>query len=689
MPRRKRNSVPKGNRQAVHQAVGRFWSDRIKAATKAKTAYTETADDVVSFFKAQHDKLFKDPKIKKSFLDFEEQLAISVPKVAQARNSLGPHLYPVNPIRTVKPKTDSTVRLGLARVIEAYLNYTPSEAKLAKQARKAIDDSLLRGRGFMEVYYDDVKQVVTSRYQSSLDVLIDPDVDDLEDAEWIAIRSVTPLWRLKRATRDKDRWRLKELGKTENTIYEYRDEEENDSFAPTNEQVEVWRVYSKMGRGLRGFGFEGGFDSYKDDNDFVCLGIVEDHGVPIFERDWEVPLYLDKEWPVVCLDYVETIDTLWPVSLMGQVMSLQKGMDLITSLQLSSVKQRGRVLLLGDKKSEAAIQGRVKNGGPAEYLPVDLGPNERLADKFMVLNMGTISQELRLEREFYEREIETTTGVTPVVHGMSGATQERSATGSSLKAQASSTRISDLKFRTEEHAGGTARHEAIYAKLELTSEEVERCVRNSVVRLFWVRVELPGGAVMELGGDSEDPSEMLEQPALTLKDVAPMAATFFETMKEAVQATLALWDSFQQATDPRIVELKESLGEGQPHPENPEIMLPPEAISPAQVTVADVWRENASMTAEEMTRELDYSLATGSMATMDAARLQDLYETLVGQFLPVAMQVGDINAVNAVLAGYQDAFEVPEDKRIQPLQPPAPPPPPGGGQGGGQGEGAA
>jgi len=676
MPRKGKNfkdSIPKGNRLAAHQAVGRFWSQRITAGRKARASYDEMAEEVVSFFKAKHDRLFQEVSIKRAFMDFSGEVAVSVPKVAQARNSLGPHLYPVNPIRTVTPNTDSPVMLALSRVLAAYLNYTPREAKLARQARRAIDDALLRGRGFLETYYDEVLEIVTSRYQSSKDVLIDPDVDCLEDAEWIAIRSVLPLWRLKRQTRRKDQWRIRDLRddkhrKGDADAWMRSDE---DDATPTNQLVEVWRVYSKMGRGIRGFDFEGGFEGYKDDNDFVCLGIVEGHDVPIFERDWEVPLYLDKEWPLVPLDYVETIDELWPVSLMGQVMSLQKGMDLITSLQLSSCKQRGRFLMLGDARLDQQIQQRIKEGGPAEYLPVPLEQNEKLTDKFMVVPMGAISQELRLEREFYEREIETTTGVTPVVHGMQGATQERSATGASLKAQASSTRISDLKYRTEEHAGSTARHEAIFAKLELDAEDVSRFVRDSSVGMYWVRIELPGGAVVELMDEPlEDGEERDEFAPLTLQQINPMAATYFHSMEEAAVAAVQTWEAIQQTTDPRVIELAQVLGEGRVVDGVP---VPPEAITAAAVGVEDVWRATASMTAQDLMRELSYSLATGSMATMDAARLQDLYETLVGQFLPVAMQIGDVNAVNAVMHGYQEAFEIPEDKRIPPLAPPPPP----------------
>ena len=690
MPRkgkRYKESTPQGNRRRRHESIATFWKDRINSAKKAKAEYDEIAEEVVGFFKAKHDGLFKDPKIQHNFLDFREALAVSVPKVAQAKNTLGPNLYPVNPKRVVTPDTDSMIMLALSRVLQEYLNYTAGEAKIQRQIRRNIDDAILRGRGFMEVYYDGVLEIVTSRFTSSKNVLIDPDVEYMEEAKWVAIREVMPLWELKRKILDgnkKDRWRIRDLKEhARNQTLDDSTFKGTEKYAPTNHNVEVWRIYSKMGCGLRGFGFGDGFESYQDDDDFVCVGVCEDSTVPVFERDWEVPLYLDKEWPIVPLDYVETIDQLWPVSIMGQVLALQKGMDLITSMQLSSAKQRGRFIMLGDSKIEKQYQTRIRSGGVAEYIPVDLEQGESLRTKFEVLNMGSISEELRREREFYEREIETTTGVTPVVTGIQTGTQERSASASQLRGQAAGVRLSDLKFRTEEQQGSVARAEAIYAKLELDVDEVAPYVRESKIGMFWVRVEVAGGAVLSLRPDEEDLEEgelENENRALTLLDITPLAANFFPDAQSAMGAAMEVWESLKAADDPRLIELRMGLGPAQQE-EDPEsgqmFEIPPRKLTAAPVGVEDVWRETASLTAQDMVRELSYSLATGSTPSIDPAYLQDLVETMVNQMGPAAMQSGNTEVFNQLMAWWQDIYEVPDDKRLGPILM-APQPVPGG-----------
>ena len=121
------------------------------------------------------------------------------------------------------------------------------------------------------------------------------------------------------------------------------------------------------------------------------------------------------------------------------------------------------------------------------------------------------------------------------------------------------------------------------------------------------------------------------------------------------------------------MELAQSLGPPQEGPNGEE--LPPASMSLAPVTVEDIWRETSDLTSQDLMREFGYKLAAGSMAVTDAARLQDQYDILLQQFLPVAHSSGDFNAVNAIMQGWQDANDVPDDKRIPPLQPPPPPQP--------------
>ena len=694
MPRKGRGAkAPKDTN--FDEAIQAFWQRRIRAGLKAREEYDKIARDVAGYFRADHKGSFEGDQIER-FMDFEGVAAVSVPKVAQARNSLGPHLYPTNTQRTVTAKTDDGVMVGFARCLQEYLNYTPEESGYDDEAREGVDDSLLSGRGVLGVTFNETLGIVCSKRIKSTNLVIDPDADSLKNAEWIAVRDFVPLFRLKREAEKKNEWRLKGLERDSSPVIkstsridaDYADKPAEPEYGATNRIVEVYTVYSKMGAGIRGLDFGEGHGTPNDNEDWVQLGVVLDHHVPIYQGEWDVPLYLDDAWPVTVLDLVQTPDELWPVSLMGQVLGLQRALDILTTIRLSSCKQHGRTIVLGDSSMSSTNQELIRNGPETVFIPVELAAGERLPEKIHVLPMGSMSAELGRERDYLEREMGETTGVTPTVTGVSSqGSQDRSATASQIRSQATSVRLSDMKGRVEKWSGKQARHEAIYVRLELDAEEVSRYVRTSKINMLYVRIEVAGAVVplrdmrtrQELATDADADADA-DRGALTVMDLDPMAATFFdageEGEQEATQALLGLWEQISGSTDERIIELVDSLGPGQQGPNGES--FPPEGITLAPVTCEDVWRETSDLTSQDLMREFSYKLATGSMAITDSARLQDQYDILLQQFLPVAHSAQDYNAVNAILQGWQDANDVPEDKRIPPLQPPAPPPMQGG-----------
>jgi hypothetical protein len=128
--------------------------------------------------------------------------------------------------------------------------------------------------------------------------------------------------------------------------------------------------------------------------------------------------------------------------------------------------------------------------------------------------------------------------------------------------------------------------------------------------------------------------------------------------------------------DPEMLIVPNEQGE-------PQLKLPA-GVSIRMVGVEDVWRDTAGIDEKELMRELTYELATGSMGKFDKEREVELAEIAMQQVMPLAVQAGDYNLINAIFQRADDAHEVPDDKRLPSLQPPPPPPEPAGAtQGGG------
>ena len=690
-PTKKKDKKKKSGGQERAKVVAGFWSERIKAAKKAKADYEERAQKVLDYFR-DSSSLFEGETASR-FMRFESgSVQVSVPKVAQMRAALGPRLYLPRPFRNIEARTDDGVMIGLARVFESYINYSAVETKFSRELRKTVDDGLLRGRGFLETGWDETRKCVTSWYISSDDVLIDPDVTGIEHAEWIAIRNKDPYWRVKR--RVKEKWRVKDLdkrAKMEEKLGEIEindaEKEKKSDIPPSNDILESWIVLSKMGYGFRGARIdEIEAKKYDDSKDYCRLEIVVDHQFPLSEGPWPVPLYLDREWPISKFDPVEAVDELWPNSIFGQVLPAQKAIDLLTSLRITSCKNRDRMVVFCDAKVEREVQEMLRKGTAADFISIDVRKGGRLQDSVQVANFGNGSQETSVERQFLVQEMETTTGVTPYLTGASQqGSQDRSATATRARTDASAARITDLQNRVEEIATDAGRKEAIIIRLELLPEEVEKYVRISDIGLFHVSVRMAGDTELPVRDPRTKKEIRADKEAgkpdpLTLQSISPSASEYFEKAEEVAQAAMGLWQDLQgrAQSDIRLLKLKEAIEEmgvdqqtGLPY-----------AISIAPVTVKRVWEDTASLTAEELMRETTYKVASGAGNRFDKAAEQQNADNLVQTTLPTMLQVGDIQGANAILKIKDEAYDIPEDKRV--ILTPPPPPPPQGGQGGPQ-----
>ena len=678
MPRKGKGSKKtKARRSNVrHQIVANYWDTRIRAGKEARKAYLDQARATLDSLRSRH-KLTFSGELKEQFINFSNGGSeISVPKPAQVLQSLSPHLNITDPHRRVVARSPDGVMIGLARVLEAYLNYTPSEADLPQETRRAVSDAIVRGRGFVLTQWDDILEVVTSRYVSSRNVLIDPDVEHIDDAQWVAYRRVEPLWAVKRRVEErnrKDKWRVKDL-KANMAPDGDGDKDSRDTdvqgVAFSNDLVESWVIYSRMGSGFRGRDFnEGQEDSrrYDDGDDFVQLEVAPEHDIPLFEGDWDIPLYLDRGWPLEGLDLVDSVDQLWPESIEGLAAPLGVAIDQCASILMTSVKNRGRTVILGDAGLEVEKQRRIKQGGMAEYIPVKLAGAKAarsLKDHFHVVEFGSISPEVPNFLMWLTQEYETTTGVTAVLSGAptSGA-EDRSATKTQQRAQASGARVDDWRNKVRKWSSRVARNEAIYVRLELDDDEVADFVTPDQIGLFFPRVETPDGSVLPLrdfGG------------GMSVMSLLPDAAQFFEDPQQTAVALVQLWEAMQQSADAEVLMLVSQMGRGQEVA--PGQFMPPEDLQVAPVTVEDVWRETSGITANEVMREFGYEIASGSMANMNKEKEMDLIQEQMQTVMPIALQTGSFDMANHLMRRYEDIHEVPQEDRLPPLQPPQPPP---------------
>jgi hypothetical protein len=666
-------------------ALVEVWSDRIRRGYDAKADFTKAAREIDGLFTGEPDPWFKSDALA-AVMNVEHMACVTVNLPFQVRSWLGPNLYQRNPTRTVTSRTKDSILSALGAVLGAGLNYTPNETGLADESRMAVDEALTDGRSFAYTGYDATTGLITSWFVSVDDVVIDPDAKRVTDAYWIALRRREPRWKLEKEFSKSAA--IKDLPE-ELEADPLPDGTEGDSSAApppsgdedesgADELVTFYEVYSRMGVGWRGADVDeelGGDDAF----DYRKIVFVPGYDTPLHVGRWETPLYVDGVWPLTGLDLTPTKNTLWPVSLIKAALPSLRAVNLLTSIALEKAKQHAREIYGIATSFENEDAERIVNGGLSEVVKIEARDGLPLGQLVQRWEGGQISPEIREQINFHLNQIGEVTGLLPILKGQSSEQQIRSATEADIQDRNARSRLQDLSERVEDWSTRLARNEGLLWRLEMSAKEVSKYLDANVDLELGYRIRLRtfGGVVLPTRlyapGSDVDPAK--EEPCL--QGIAPGAAQYFQTREEAeavLAELLAALPSLQQSYFART---------GQ------EVYLERNqdgsyAVDVGRVTVDDVWVDTAYLGPSDLAREISFRIESGSTKRPDANKKIDQANTLMASVGQPALQMGNVDNYNEVLAAVYESQSFPPKMRVF-LQPPPPPPmpPPGGAPQGG------
>lgn len=680
-------------RREVDAEKARIWSTAIKAGLEARKEWLAAAKEVLSYFNASHDDFF-DNKLG-NYMDFKSKgICVSVNRAALIRAVIGPHLYQKAPRREVNTTRNDNVSRALARVMEILLNYSVKESNFTRSVYRAIDQALLWSTGFLRTGWDPTYKINTSWWVSADRVVIDPAAVQIEDARWIAIstrRSYSDV--VDEFGKGKESWRVDELrGRASGT-------DDTVASAPADvlngylrDQLTVWEVYSKDGNGLRRGPEAMNEDSpFKDDDDsnkFVKFTLVLDHKHLLDSGEWEIPLYLDKRWPVTPLQFVEALDKFWGPSVMQQALSHQRNADVFASLLTSQGKINARDVTFfrsGILSPEGVKQ--LTKGGPAEAIPIGELPNGvKLSDIIMQASLGRDPMHLLGPLNWHLEQLDLITGATTILQGGADyGPADRSATASQQKGQAANVRLNDMRSRVEDALAQAGRNEAICWRLGGLAEQadIDRIVGDE--DLGW-RIDGPipiplrgkGWSIEALYAAAATyfPSAMGPDPEGNVRRAPangpdPSIAMVVEPLWTAIQQ-LAL----NLAAPPEIRQKAMETMQVVAATSDPASPMPT-SLKPRRVTAKDTFDDTAGMGPTEIVREFSFTVESGSTQKQDPQAKRERATSLEQNALPAALKIGDYRMASFILERADDAFGVPPDERIPAFAPPPPPAPMG------------
>jgi hypothetical protein len=621
------------NSQNPYKVKGAILARLLNGDKKGKTRFDKDFKEIARYgwandFGFEYQTLPKD-----SF--FRAKVALT----AQAIKVFGPYLYSNNPHRTVTPKAWTSPEMQRrGEVISDYLNYTPEEAGLYQQSRRAIDEAMC-GAGVLWTGRHPTKPyLVTSVYDTVRNLVLDADAADMTQMRRVWRHRVRPRSEVIAEYPEAEK-EIKKLQKATKRIPSASTIPGEDSTV-VGDLVEYYEGY-----------FSTGLSTYEENGELSKLEtqigedgqpipiapdaplkyLVTEDGRLIHECEWEIPFWRDSKWPCSILGFHEYPDSAYPVSPLADALGFQKAINWIVTLLMGKYRFTSRtVLAVVDQNGQGLSdtdKDKVLIGSDIEAIALKInGETKKLQDVIQQFDWG--NDYLIHGMNFLssmEAQFQKASGLYEILYSGQTDTQSRTATDAQVKDRNSMSRVNDMRERVAKWQSEVARKEALAARFLLTRKDI--------------------GQV--LGPDAAQAWGFLVKPEMT--DITQWVQMFAQQGMPMEQA----------------------------------IML-------AQQKMAD------AVSLDQWAAEIDYGIEADSLRRRDADQRIDALKEMMNQTVPSLLQSPDpVDRAFAydTMAEYHDAIGAPRSLvqmerdranmlRQMPMMPPSPPagasePPPG------------
>jgi len=520
----------------------RTWTKKFEAAIKYKKPFADDAKEAAMFYDGDHNWMWKD-SYARGEKGYNSSIAppafrMQVNKVFELIEIFGAVIYHRNPVRTVtlykQPDLppdayglpadmamltpEQTQLMGVAQadaqartsrdvarqLLESYLNYTPNELDLKRQAKKFVNEGLMKGMGVLwpelieiEASAAEPIRMVGSFYDSVDNLLIDPDFDNMDDMLWCARRCIRPLEEVAIEYQISEEDLARHLDGNTEIKADNEPRNTKKKSGQTQRLVTYYKVWSKCGAGDR---FKdapkesrGVFDSLgKYCYLVICEGVDYPLNLPpaVMQEEpdpqtgipqsvmlgmaWPVPYYLDPGgWPFVPLAFHPKPGYAWPIShikpAVAELRMLNWGMSFLASRIATSCETIIAVQKAADQEFKDQLLAPSEGGFKIIELAELLG--RRVEDVISTFQLPQVTKDLwdiltAVADQFAQR-----TGLTELAYGYT-RNQFRSAAEATIKQENVSVRPDNMANDLEDAMSTLARREALAARWLLEPKDV-------------------------------------------------------------------------------------------------------------------------------------------------------------------------------------------------------------------------
>lgn len=450
--------------------------------------------------------------------------AMTVNKVAEMVQLFGPTLYARNPVRKVNPRTVPEIPAGAfapfdpnqfgmlfqqlndinekqravdearSTMLEQYLNFTPDALNLKDHSRRAIDEALIKGMGVLWtrpfVSPSTGKKFIGSFYDTVDNLVIDPDMETIDEAGWIAKRCVDPVWQVERdfglmpGTLSGHLESYNQQGNisAEGSVMDYKRKQ-----GKTNDLLVYWKIYSKVGVGGRLSGVaQEMMEPLEGYGDYAYLAVCDKVDYPLNippdiqntaddneirkRLEWDTPFWANDSWPFTPIVFHERPRRVWPMSHLKPGLGELKFINWVYSFVASKIRVSCRDFLALKKSLGEEIKSTILHGNDYELLEID-ETHGTVGEVVQFLQHPNFNSDIWRVLEAVERNFEKRVGLTELVYGETAASY-RSASEAQVKSDQTRIRPDDMANKVEDAMTDVAKKEALASRWHITGRDV-------------------------------------------------------------------------------------------------------------------------------------------------------------------------------------------------------------------------
>jgi len=458
----------------------------IEAGKKARASYDKAADEVDRY-------IYFDDNFKSLYQDTDPNLSFysRISLMRQAVDMFIPMVVTANPHRMGKMRQPNVNPLTKIRkdLMQDYLNYTPQETCLYDENILAANQAIAHGRGVWWTGWNPKKKLIQSVWDSDKNLILDPDAKSRVRLNWCARKREKPRWEVE-ALYPQSAAAIADMKPIGN-----RPTDGSDS---NSQMVCYYEVY--MRAGLHHYNSEAHFG---DATDTPVKYIVTEQSKLLAEMPWEIPWFMDDDWPFTEFDPLPCPGSVWPNNPLQPGLGHQEALNYLYTDFIAKFRASAKIMMAvmtrnGEKPSDDAVADLFRLNERFPIIEINATgalDQAKISDYFQQLKIDAGINEFQAAYQIIKNEFAEHTGLYAVLHAGHQDAQSRSSREADMKDRNSRTRIDAMHKRFEEAQSKLARKEAIAARFMHTPDEIANILGPEAGQM-WGTVMPPQDAMM-------------------------------------------------------------------------------------------------------------------------------------------------------------------------------------------------